>query len=61
MKIEKMEIFNINGQKCLETGPDFLHNPGKNVIFDIGGLSAGTYITKITGNSQQNRLIFVKL
>jgi hypothetical protein len=61
LKIEKMEIFNINGQKCMETGADFLHIPGKSAIFDIGVLSVGTYVTKITGNNQQTTLTFVKL
>ena len=61
MKIEKMEIFNINGQKCMETGPDFLHIPGKNVIFDIARLAAGTYMARIAGNNQQKTLTFVKL
>jgi len=61
LKIEKMEIFNINGQKCMETGSDFLHIPGKNAIFDIGRLAAGTYMVKINGNNQQTTLTFVKL
>jgi aminopeptidase N len=61
LKIEKMEIFNINGQKCMETGADFLHIPGKIAKFDISHLSAGPYVTKITGNNQQTALTFLKL
>jgi hypothetical protein len=45
----------------METGPDFLHIPGKNAIFDISSLSAGTYMAKIAGNNQQTTLTFVKL
>ena len=61
MKIEKLEIFNINGQKCMETGSDFLHIPGKNAIFDIGSLASGIYVAKIAGNNQRTTLTFVKL
>ncbi|MEK0420286.1 MAG: hypothetical protein RLZZ161_137 [Bacteroidota bacterium] len=61
MKIDKMEIFNISGQKCLETGAEFLHSPGKNAIFDISRLAAGTYMVKINGTNQQTTLNFVKL
>lgn len=61
MKIEKMEIFNLSGQKCMETGADFLHSPGKNAIFDISTLAAGMYVTKIKGSNQQTALTFVKL
>lgn len=61
MKIEKLEIFNIGGQKCMETGSDFLHVPGKNAIFDISRLAPGTYMAKIAGNNQQTTRNFVKL
>jgi aminopeptidase N len=61
MKIDKMEIFNISGQKCLETESEFLHSPGKNAIFDISTLAAGIYVTKITGSNQQRAVTFVKL
>jgi aminopeptidase N len=60
MKVEKLEIFDLNGKKCLETGADFLHVPGKSIKFDIGTLAPGMYMTKIIGNEQQTTLTFIK-
>lgn len=61
MKIDKVEIYDAFGRKCLETGPDFSHTPGDRIGLDIAQLSNGTYITRIYGSEQLISLKFIKL